>query len=417
MRQRPHQLPAMSPAHSETRTDPEHPAPATPARMSRRHVIELFGALGLAATAATLAGVVVRAQSTPGAATVPGPQPDGTNLWRVQVGGMDMASGTDFHAFFPGEITINAGDSIEFAFAPMGMPGFHTVTFTSGDDLPFILVPDIDEGTPATAIAAPPGIMVNPVLAWPDGRTEYDGAGMVNSGLDILRTEDQGPYVLTFTTPGTFDYVCAAHFIVMQGTVTVQEAGSDLPTDQAEYDAIAADEMAALLETGLAAIEEAESLAETQAGDEPGTWDVAAGVGGMTQARVMQFIPAELTIKVGDTVRWTNHSPGEPHTVTFLGGTEPPEDLLVEPQADGPPKLLQNMATFLPSGGPDFDGNGYVNSGFLGLPPEINEPFGLLGPSWELTFTAAGDYPYYCVLHSGGPEADVGMNGRIIVEE
>ena len=100
-------------------------------------------------------------------------------------------------------------------------------------------------------------------------------------------------------------------------------------------------------------------------------WDVSAGVGGMSQARVMRFVPAEVTIKVGDTVRWTDQTIGEPHTVTFLGGTDQPEDTLVEPQPSGPPKLIQNYQTFLPAGEKSFDGTGYHNSGFLGLPPEI----------------------------------------------
>lgn len=384
-------------------------------RLSRRHVIELFGALGLAAAAAPLGPGVILAQSTPGASMVPGPQPDGTNLWRVQVGGMDMASGTDFHAFFPGEITINAGDSVEFAFFPMGVPGAHTVTFTSGEELPPLFVPE--SGGSATPMSGPPRLEFNPAVVWPDGRMEYDGTGMVHSGIDLLRTEDLGPYILTFTTPGTYEYVCALHAIVMRGTVTVQEAGSELPMDQAGYDAVAANEMAALLDIGMAAIAEAEAMSATPAAGGTATWEVAAGVGGLSQARVMRFIPADLTIKVGDTVRWTNHSEGEPHTVTFLGGTEQPEDLLIEPQEGGPPKLIQNMMTLTPSGGPDFDGEGYANSGFMWSEAGINEALGLVGTVWELTFTAAGDFPYYCILHSGGPESEGGMNGRIVVKE
>ncbi len=45
---------------------------------------------------------------------------------------MDMETGIDLHAFFPGDITVNAGDSIFFEFTPMGVPGFHTVTFAPG---------------------------------------------------------------------------------------------------------------------------------------------------------------------------------------------------------------------------------------------------------------------------------------------
>ena len=68
-----------------------------------------------------------------------GPRADGTNVWKVQVGGMDMETGTDVHSFFPKEITINAGDTIFYQFAPMGMPGAHTVTFTSGEEMPATL--------------------------------------------------------------------------------------------------------------------------------------------------------------------------------------------------------------------------------------------------------------------------------------
>ncbi|MBA3275924.1 MAG: hypothetical protein H0T72_09025, partial [Chloroflexia bacterium] len=46
------------------------------------------------------------AQATPDASPVAGPRDDGTNLWKVQVGGMDMENQIDLHAFFPEEVTI-----------------------------------------------------------------------------------------------------------------------------------------------------------------------------------------------------------------------------------------------------------------------------------------------------------------------
>jgi plastocyanin len=320
-----------------------------------------------------------------------GPQADGTNVWKVQVGGMDMESGIDMHAFFPRDVTINAGDSIFWQFAPMGMPGFHTVTFTSGDEVPGLFAPDIVDGTPVASPEGPPRLLINPQIAFPDGRAEYDGTGMVNSGLDVLRAPDQPPYTLRFTTPGTYDYQCAVHNIVMKGKVTVQEAGAALPADIAGYEALAQQEIAAVLEEGRAAI--AEAQAATPMAADGTAWDVSVGVGGLSSARVMRFVPAEISIKVGDTVRWTDRTIGEPHTVTFLGGTEQPEDTLIEPQPAGPPKLIQSFQTFLPQGENTFDGAGYHNSGFLGLPPEIGEMFGLLGDSYELTFTTAGEYP------------------------
>ena len=391
--------------------------------ITRRRALQLLSALGVTGLAApALSQSLTLAQDTasPVAMATPvlGPQADGSNVWRVQVGGMDMETGTDTHAFYPEEITINAGDSIFFQFAPMGMPGFHTITFTSGADIPPLFVPDVVEGTPVASPEGPPQIILNPMLAFPDGRTNYDGTGMTNSGLDVFRM-DQGPYTLVFDTPGTYEYACAVHFVVMKGTVIVQETGAALPNDQAAYDAMADAKRTELVEIGKAAIADAEAAAAaaTPAASGATTRNVAAGVGGLTQARVMRFIPREITVKVGDTVRWTDQTTGEPHTVTFLGGTEPPEDTIVEPQPDGTPKFIQSYQTFLPAGDPSFDGTGYHNSGFLGQPPEVQQMFGLNGDTYDLTFTAAGDYPYYCILHSSGPDDPMGMVGKVTVTE
>jgi plastocyanin len=255
------------------------------------------------------------------------------------------------------------------------------------------------------------------MIAFPDGRAEYDGTGTVNSGLDVLRTADTPPYMLTFTAPGTYEYFCTVHSLVMKATVTVQEAGSELPNDAAAYEAMAQEQFAALVEEGRATIAELEGREATPAADGANVWDVAAGAGGMSQARVMKFIPEVVTIKAGDTVRWTNLAIGEPHTVTFLGGAEQPEDVMIEPQEGGVPKLIQNYQSLLPAGDNVFDGAGYTNSGFLGLPPEITEPLGMYSDVYELSFTVPGEYPYYCILHASGPEAETGMIGKVIVTE
>jgi plastocyanin len=387
------------------------------ARIDRRKMLQGLGALGLAAAGAgRLSNALAQDDATPVSSTpVPGPRDDGTNLWQVTVGGMDMENAIDLQAFFPSELTINAGDAVHFAFMPMGMPGFHTVTFASGGEVPGLFVPDVVDGTPVPSPEGPPRIMLNPAMAWPDGRESYDGTGIANSGVDVFRA-DAGPYVLTFTAPGTYEYQCIPHGVVMKGTIVVQESGAELPMDQAGADEQGAAERAALIEEGKAAITEAEEAVATPSASGATTWDVLAGAGGMSQARVMSFLPREITIKAGDTVRWTDASIGEPHTVTFLGGEAQPEDSIVEPQAGGPPKIIQSYTTFLPSGDTEFDGTGYHNSGFLGLPPELGEMFGLLGDTYELTFTAPGEYPYYCILHSSGPEDEMAMTGKVIVE-
>lgn len=382
-------------------------------RMDRRAALKLIAGLGLAAAGAPTLGSAAAAQdaASPEAMATPvaGPQADGTHLWKVQVGGMDMANGIDVHGFFPSALTVNAGDSVFFEFMPMGMPGVHTVTFASGDALPPLLMPDVVDGTPVASPEGPPRLVINPALAFPDGRTRYDGTGLLNSGLDVFRME-AGPYVVAFDSPGTYEYVCVVHAAVMKGTVIVQEAGAALPADAAQTEATARGEF------GLAAIAEAEATtAATPAADAAATTEVFAGAGGLTQARVMRFIPRDVTVRVGDTVRWTNASTGEPHTVTFLGGTDAPEDTLVEPQADGSPKFIQNYQTLMPAGGASFDGTGYHNSGFLGMPPELQQQLGLNGDTYELTFTAEGEFPYYCILHASGPEDEMAMAGTVTV--
>lgn len=408
--------------------------------MPRREALRLLGALGLttagvgtiglgAFTRSTSAGSVAsggvhaghgslyaallrQEAGTPAAAEPPtlGEQPDGTYLWRVRVAGMDEENLIDVQAFFPKEITINAGDGILFEFPTP--PGFHTVTFLSGQAVPPLIIPDEAGATDmASPSAGPPPLMINPQAAFPAGTTTYDGTGYVNSGLDAVRLPGDPPFMLTFTTPGTYEYQCLPHGIVMKATVVVQEAGAARPEDQAAIDARGDEERAAIVAEGEAAIAEYAEARATARDDGSTLWEIAAGAG-EGAARVMRFLPDTLEIKVGDTVRWVNQSKTEPHTVTFLGaGAEQPEDIAVEPQDDGPPKIIQNPLTLFPQGGAVFNGEGYANSGFLG---EINgEPLPG-GPAYELTFDTAGEYPYYCILHASGP-AGPGMAGTVTV--
>src|SRR5918998_5122029 len=164
-------------------------------RMPRREALRLLGALGLTtagigaiglgaiSTRSTSAGSVARGgvhaghgslyaallrqdAGTPVAVATPalGEQPDGTHLWRVRVAGMDEENLIGTQAFFPKEITINAGDAIHFDFpAP---PGFHTVTFLSGEEVPPLIIPDESEADAAASPpAGPPTLIINPQAA------------------------------------------------------------------------------------------------------------------------------------------------------------------------------------------------------------------------------------------------------------
>lgn len=148
-------------------------------QMARRDALRLFGALGLTATgvgAIGLGTINTRASAassvigvtghgghggwnlallrqdagTSAPASTPqfGEQPDGSHIWKVRVAGMDEENLIDTQGFFSKEITINAGDAIHFEFPTP--PGFHTLTFLSGEDGPPLIIPDEADGTPAS---------------------------------------------------------------------------------------------------------------------------------------------------------------------------------------------------------------------------------------------------------------------------
>ncbi|CAN5601439.1 hypothetical protein BH23CHL5_BH23CHL5_23810 [soil metagenome] len=259
---------------------------------------------------------------------------------------------------------------------------FHTVTFASPEEAPPIFIPDPEVEAPATPDpAAMPKLILNPILMTGAGGTVVDGSELVSTGVDVF-SDPSVQWVFSFPTPGTYDYVCIPHVSNMQGRVVVQEAGSDLPADQAAYDQMAADAMAAMQADGLAQIEMYSTPAQSEKADGGTLWEVAAGVCGSPS----------------DSIKYIIQSEGEPHTATFLGeGEEAPADIIEETFADGMPKLVQSMETFLPQGGNTWSGTGFVNSGFMGI-PAIGLPM-----EWEVLFDTPGQYVVYCILH-GGPD-------------
>lgn len=377
-----------------------------PAKLSRRDAVRLMGGAGLAAAGviALGRGASAHQESTPVApAPQPGPQADGTNLWKVVVGGMDMENKIEYHGFFPGEITINAGDSVWFAY---DMPMFHTVTFPGPEPVPGILIPDPEA---ALSTPDPSGLLkfiINPVMMTGTGGNVVDGSQLVSSVGDVF--SDGTPWIYTFSTPGEYPYFCIPHQFVMQGKIIVQEAGSALPADQAALDAAAAATIAELQAAGLAEIEKYGTPVSTQREDGSTLWEVAVGAGGLSQVRVQRFLPDHIDVTVGDSIKYIVQSETEPHTASFIGaGEAPPEDTLIESFANGMPKLVQNFETFLPQGGNVWSGTGWVNSGFMGI-PQLGLPM-----DWEVTFDTPGDYIVFCRLH--GDENGNGMAGTVTV--
>lgn len=120
------------------------------------------------------------------------------------------------------------------------------------------------------------------------------------------------------------------------------------------------------------------------------TWKVS--VGAQTDDKGIQanaFLTPTVSIDVGDTVTWTVKT-DEIHTVTFL--SDQPQPPLIVGTPDGPNinPVVAAPAPLPPTGKYDGTSSGYVNSGILAEPG-----------AFSLTFTAAGDFPYLCQIHTG----------------
>lgn len=307
------------------------------------------------ATGAILVGAAISA----GSAAAAGP-----TTWTAMAGTGD-ATGVAANKFYPAAITIDAGDTVTWKAAGNA----HVVAFIPAGQTP--PAPD------------------SPAVAAPAGGSSFDGTALTSSGFMVPLPPGGTPppgtvgsYSLTFPTAGTYQFHCLIH-PSMVGTLTVQGAGATYPQTQAQLDATAAAAEATDIATGHA-LEAAYKPSVTTNADGTKTYDFAAGIG-KDDIEILRFVTAHSSIRVGDSIVWTNYSSGEPHSVSF--GTEP-----------------QGPAAEAPAGGSSYSGTGFVSSGlYFGAP--------LPGPhSYKLTFTKAGTYKYFCVLHD-----IIGMVGSVNV--
>lgn len=104
---------------------------------------------------------------------------------------------------------------------------------------------------------------------------------------------------------------------------------------------------------------------------------------GETGYAVNMFLPESVYIRAGDTITW-DFVWDEPHTVSFG-----------EPTGD--PTVPTNPGAAVV----DYDGTGFVSSGFL---PEEAPP-----ASFSIKFTKEGTYDYFCAIH---PQ----MTGKVFVQ-
>jgi plastocyanin len=324
--------------------------------------------------------------------------------------------------FFPSTVRVRVGDTVTWR---MNDDDLHTVTFTAGvnadpaaggeqhplgpggEMIPGLIVPRPADG--------PPGVMLNPQLAFPTRAPRapvetYSGTGYFNSGILSKQPAEPGAppndtFALRFDTPGTYPYLSLILPDRMLGTVEVVPAGADAP-DQAAIDAQANAEMGPLLALVQKAKAQGQALQRSDPGPGGSTiWYVRAGnsdfQSGDQRPHLMEFSPRDITVNAGDTVVWGSTLF---HSVSFTPSAPLPDLVIPVPQPAGPPQLTVNPQVLNPAKpAPVFDSTQYYNSGLLG-------PIAPGGFSWALTFDRPGTFEYACLVHAG-----LGMKGTVTV--
>jgi plastocyanin len=104
--------------------------------------------------------------------------------------------------------------------------------------------------------------------------------------------------------------------------------------------------------------------------------------GGEAGIAVNVFSPAAITVKVGDTVTWTNPYT-EPHSVAF--------------QADDGVEIVEAEAALNKREGRSFDGRRTFSSGLFAAAGM----WAANGSSYSVWFQELGDYTFFCTIHPG----------------
>ena len=104
-----------------------------------------------------------------------------------------------------------------------------------------------------------------------------------------------------------------------------------------------------------------------------------------------RFLPGALTVRAGDSVRWTNPDPITPHTVTLTPGGGLP--------GAGPSPYPEGFTDFVSHGGSVYTGDALVHAPVL--PDAFMHPARGADEqaSRAIRFDTPGEYLWYCVLH------------------
>ncbi len=121
-------------------------------------------------------------------------------------------------------------------------------------------------------------------------------------------------------------------------------------------------------------------------------WQATVGVESPNRgSQALAFLPNELWIQAGDSIRWTFPT-HERHTLTFLkpGQTRPPGFGPIFGVPVGCPGLTPD--------GSSFDGSACVTTGILLLGEDTGPTAS--APTYSVSFPAAGNFKFVCLFHA-----------------
>jgi plastocyanin len=351
----------------------------------------------------------------------------------VNVDGQTDKFNGAFLAYFPNEVQVRPGDTVDFKEIWTGEP--HSVTMgtlvEAGLSAVKAVPKDAPPNTPPPAgFASLPTMLPEgpgdanqngaqpcfldsekppteatkacPKVAQPafNGRQSYYNSGFLPEGkvYSVKLADD--------VAPGQYHFYCNLHGPDMSGTITVKPKGSTIPS--------AAD----VENTGKSQLAEHVSKLEAPHTDAmagkalPTGATALAGFGAESEqaGSVNEFIAPVINAKVGQKVTWAVIGP---HTISFNPDPGLQNFLTVAPDgavhlnpksmgASSGPGYVPPTPTGPPPSGPPklgkvldggrFDGTGFKSSGFFAPGPP---PF----PGYSLTFTKAGTYSYVCLIH------------------
>jgi plastocyanin len=332
--------------------------------------------------------------------------------WTVYVGEQSKApagtpKGTQLNQYFPGRLTVNAGDKVTFSSV-----GFHTVTHLGGKPFPPFLLPA--KGQVYEGIADADGqpfyfdgeakLANNMAIFGPAGPKAISRGKYATSG--VLPAENpKKPVTAAYTFPqvGNFKLLCLIH-PTMEMNVVVKPKGAALPATPEDVTAQANED-----------IDVAWAKAKALVAQKPPKNTIYMGVdsalvaGGRTD--VLDFVPNLTTVKVGTRVNFIVKAPSEAHNAAF-GPIKYIEKLIKQtdlfPEKPGDPNQATPFFLFgsdspgTPYDGSTMHGNGFyatpLADGIKGAPPPA---------SFSLRFTKPGKFHFICMLHGPDMAADI----------